>query len=97
MPLLSSLKWVMHPSIQPSGWTHRGSKPFEYVYGELRGNPVMRQRGKWPPLGVSVPYCTANSSVPQRSLALTMCDDMCPDNRRGRFCEKPKDSFCLRS
>ena len=89
--------WAMHSSIPSKGWTRRSSKPFEYVYGELPGNPVMRQRGKWAPLGTMTPYCAANASTPRRSLALSQCDAMCPDNRRGRFCEKPKDSFCLRS
>ncbi|KAL1519387.1 hypothetical protein AB1Y20_022912 [Prymnesium parvum] len=93
----SSGAWVMHPLVRSDGWSRQHKKPFEYVYGELAGNPVMRRRGRWEPLGERVAYCAANTSTPRRLLALTQCDAMCPDNRRGRLCEKLKDSFCLRS
>lgn len=87
----------MHPSVHPKGWSRRSAKPFDYVYRTLPDDPVLTKRGKWAPLGDLVPYCAANVSTPRRKLALLQCDSMCPDNRRGKLCEKPKDSFCLRS
>ena len=88
-------EWVMHPSIRARGWSHPNSKPFEYVYGRLEGNPA--EPSSREPLGARVSYCTANHSTPRRLVALAQCDALCPDGRRGRFCEKRKDSFCLRS
>lgn len=86
----------MHASIAPTGWSHRLRKPFEYIYGLSPRNPVMRRRGRFEPIGDRVGYCVANASTPKRDLALTTCDSMCPDDRRGRFCERRKDSFCMR-
>ena len=69
-------------------WARYYLKPFDFVYGELPGNPIIPSRGHWKPLAPKQRgWCEAN--LTQRSRMALECGG-CYEGRTGRFCEKPK-------
>ena len=76
-------------------WARWYAKPFEFLYGELPGNPNIPDRRRWPKkTPAKAGWCEPNASSGARPLVLT-CDG-CYEGRTGRFCETPKRSYCVR-
>ena len=76
-------------------WARYYLKPFDAVYGAGTDVPAIPNRRGWPK--VTPPkagWCERNASVAGRPLALS-CNG-CYEGRTGRFCDRPKRSYCLR-
>ena len=79
---------------ETGGWARYYLKPFEFVYGHVKGNREIPDRKGWPvKKNDTVGWCEPDAPTSARRLALT-CSG-CYEGRTGPFCETPKQAFCL--
>ncbi|KAL3929510.1 MAG: hypothetical protein SGPRY_001931 [Prymnesium sp.] len=92
---MASLLWGRARGEQ--GWARLFAKPFQWIYGEVEGNPSPsdpKLRAKVATRRDSLPYCRAPSGTVNKKLSIAC--SRCYEGTTGPLCELPKRSYCLR-